>query len=103
MYGNKNSYLIVPAPGDRVYWFLFTSVGPTKRGKDIPRYTKEDEAALVNEHRNDPIHDNGAVFGDLYDASIISTLVPLEEHVFTKWHFKRIVTLGDASHKVCHC
>ncbi len=100
MFGRKNSFLIVPGPGDRVYWFLFANIGPTRRGKDIPRYTKEDEAAMVEDYRNDPIHENGAVFGDLYDARLVSVLVPLQEHVFPKWYYRRIITIGDAAHKV---
>ncbi|KAI8290105.1 hypothetical protein K4K60_006852 [Colletotrichum sp. SAR11_57] len=39
-------------------------------------------------------------FGDLYDNRIKSTLVPLEEHVFRRWHFQRILIIGDAATKV---
>lgn len=92
------SYLVVSAPGDRVYWFLFCAV-PTAYGKDIPRYTKEDEAELANQHLNDNITET-VTFRDLYDGRHIATLVPLQEHVFTRWHFRRIITIGDSAHKV---
>lgn len=39
-------------------------------------------------------------FKKLYDAKISSTLTPLPEYVFKRWHFKRIMTIGDAAHKV---
>ncbi|GKT58310.1 FAD binding domain-containing protein [Colletotrichum tofieldiae] len=93
------SYLIVGAPGNRTYWFLFEGVGDTKYGKDIPRYSKEDLETLAMAHLEDKIFDD-VTFGDLYKNRIMATLVPLEEYVFEKWHYKRIVCIGDASHKV---
>lgn len=93
------TYLICAAPGNRTYWFLFESLPATVHGKDIPRYSKEDEAVLVKEHYGDSVTEF-TTFGQIYDNRIISTLVPLEEHVFTRWHFQRIITIGDAAHKV---
>ncbi|KAF9876991.1 FAD binding domain protein [Colletotrichum karsti] len=93
------SYLIVHAPGNRTFWFLFKGVDKTMYGKDIPRYSKDDLEKLAREHLDDKIVDN-LTFGDIYKNRIMSTLVPLEEYVFDKWHYKRIVTIGDASHKI---
>ncbi|TQN69495.1 FAD-dependent monooxygenase asqG, partial [Colletotrichum shisoi] len=93
------SYLIVGAPGNRTYWFLFEGVGETKYGKDIPRFTKEDTEKLAVAHLKDPVCDN-VTFGDIYKNRIMTKLVPLEEYVFEKWQYKRIVCIGDASHKI---
>ncbi|TDZ68370.1 FAD-dependent monooxygenase andE [Colletotrichum trifolii] len=93
------SYLVVRAPGNRTYWFLFKAVEKTLRGKEIPRYSKEDLEKLAQEHLSDPICEN-VTFGSLYKNRIMATLVPLEEYVFEKWHYRRIVTIGDASHKI---
>ncbi|OHW98159.1 FAD binding domain-containing protein [Colletotrichum incanum] len=93
------SYLIVGAPGNRTYWFLFEGVGDTKYGKDIPRYSKEDLEKLAMAHLQDKIFED-VTFGDIYKNRIMATLVPLEEYVFEKWHYKRIVCIGDASHKI---
>ncbi|OLN86855.1 FAD-dependent urate hydroxylase 4 [Colletotrichum chlorophyti] len=93
------SYLIVSAPGNRTYWFLFQGVGKTKYGRDIPRYSKEDTENLAMAHLNDKILET-VTFGDIYKNRILATLVPLEEYVFEKWHYRRIVTIGDASHKI---
>jgi 2-polyprenyl-6-methoxyphenol hydroxylase-like FAD-dependent oxidoreductase len=41
-------------------------------------------------------------FKDVLDNKISSVLVPLQEYVFRQWHFKRIITIGDAAHKVRH-
>lgn len=92
-------YLVLTAPGGRVYWFLFHELGETKHGEDIPRFSKEDESLLAAQYRNDKITET-MTFGDLYDNRIKSTLVPLEEHVFRRWHFQRILIIGDAATKV---
>ncbi|KAL3300790.1 hydroxylase [Colletotrichum asianum] len=98
-YNDGWSYLIVDAPGNRTYWFLFEGVGETKRGKDIPRYSKQDTEKMALAHMSDRLYDE-VTFGDIYKNKIMATLVPLEEYVFEKWHYKRIVCIGDASHKI---
>lgn len=65
----------------------------------MPRYTKEEEARLLEEHRGDNILQN-LTFGDILNKKIISTLTALPEHVFQRWSFQRIITLGDSAHKV---
>ncbi|KAK0370617.1 FAD binding domain-containing protein [Colletotrichum limetticola] len=97
---NKHfSYLVIAGPSNRVYWFLFVNMGYTHYGPDLPHYTKEDEAKLVKEHQEDKINEN-FTFRDLYAAKISSVLTPLPEYVFKKWHFNRIMTIGDAAHKL---
>lgn len=93
------SYLVISGPQGRVYWFLFVNMGKTYYGPEPPRFTKEDEEALVNEHMNDKIVEN-RTFRDLYSTKISSVLTALPEYVFKKWHFRRIMTIGDAAHKV---
>ena len=98
--GNGHSYLIAVGPGGRLYWFLFANIGGRKYGKDIPRYTKQDEALFVEQRKDDVVGKDGATFGDIYENRVISVLTALEEYVFEKWHFQRIITIGDAAHKV---
>ncbi|KAI8649115.1 hypothetical protein NCS57_01447600 [Fusarium keratoplasticum] len=97
--GQDHAYLVIAAPKDRVYWFLFDGLPETKYGRDIPKYSKADEEVLVGARRGDPVTED-LTFGDLYDKKIMSTLVPLEEYVFDRWHYKRIVTIGDSAHKI---
>ncbi|KAH8885604.1 FAD/NAD(P)-binding domain-containing protein [Thozetella sp. PMI_491] len=92
------SYFIVPGPEGRIYWFVFFDTGKTVYGEDIPRFTKADETALLEPHLKDRITDT-LTFGELYANRISSTLVPLQEHVYKRWHFQRIITIGDAAHK----
>ncbi|WZH45342.1 FAD_binding_3 domain-containing protein [Fusarium acuminatum] len=98
VYNHNFSYLVMIGPGGRFYWFLFVKLPVPLYGKDIPRYTKDDEEKLVQEHASDKITPE-VTFGQLYTARTISTLTPLHEYVFKKWHYKRIITIGDAAHK----
>ncbi|KAJ8127759.1 hypothetical protein O1611_g5880 [Lasiodiplodia mahajangana] len=96
--GRDKSFLIVSGPGGRVYWFLFVRFPEPKYGKDIPRYSKEDEARFVLENENLVIKE-GLNFGQLYAKRVHSTLTPLHEVVFKKWFFDRIMIMGDSAHK----
>jgi len=93
------SYLILTGPQGRVYWFLNVKNDKVTYGKEVPRYSKEDEQRLAEEHLHDRLNEHD-VFGDLYKNRISSTLTPLHEYQWLRWHFGRIMTIGDASHKV---
>lgn len=75
-------------------------MGKTLYGSEIPRFTKEDEEKLVKEHWDDHITPS-LKFSDLYKHKISSVYTPLPEYVYKKWYFQRIMTIGDAAHKVC--
>ncbi|CEI63635.1 hypothetical protein FVEN_g6763 [Fusarium venenatum] len=99
VYNDNFSYLVITGPGGRIYWFLFSRLPTPLFGNNIPRYTKQDEERLAQEHATDKVTPD-VYFGQLYKAKISSTLTPLHEHVFEKWHFNRIITIGDAAHKL---
>jgi hypothetical protein len=42
-------------------------------------------------------------FRQLLDRKVSSSLVSLQEYVFRQWYFHRIITIGDAAHKVSPC
>lgn len=94
------SYLTIGGPDDKVYWFLFVDMKQTYHLHNLPRFTKDDEAALAKEHAADVLTEN-FTFGDLYKSKTSSVLTAIPEYVFKKWHYDRIMTIGDASHKVC--
>ncbi|RSM08654.1 hypothetical protein CEP52_004613 [Fusarium oligoseptatum] len=92
------NYMILSAPGDRLYWFLFTEMNKTY-GKSIPKFTKEDERILAEQHFAERVTES-TTFQDIYENRLHTTLVSLEDHVFPRWYFQRIITIGDAAHKV---
>ncbi|KAK7699662.1 hypothetical protein SLS64_011435 [Diaporthe eres] len=92
------NYMMLSAPQDRLYWFLFKDMRRAT-GSDIPRFTKDDEAILAKEHFSDQVAES-TTFGDVYRNRLQTALVPLEEHVFQRWHFRRTICIGDAAHKV---
>ncbi|GLA44396.1 hypothetical protein AnigIFM63309_003158 [Aspergillus niger] len=96
--GRGQSQLVVSGPDDRVYWFLFDRLPEVKYGKDIPKYTKQDEAEFVKENASRAITEK-VTFGQVFAKRLQSTLTPLHEVVFKKWFFKRIITVGDSAHK----
>lgn len=99
VHGRGRSQLVASGPEGRVYWFLFEKLPEVKRGKGIPRYTKEDEAEFVKKNYDVPITDKIS-FGNVYDHRLTSTLTPLHEFVYKRWFYKRIITIGDSVHKV---
>jgi 2-polyprenyl-6-methoxyphenol hydroxylase-like FAD-dependent oxidoreductase len=98
--GRGASFLVASGPYKRVYWFCFARLPEKRCGKEIPRYTKEDEARFVEEHGHRAITES-VTFGDIYTKRISSTLTPLHEVVFDRWGFERTVLIGDSAHKVC--
>lgn len=97
--GKQMSFLVVSGPGGRVYWFLFVRLPQTLYGKDIPRYTTEDEARFAEKHASVPITET-LTFGQLFASRVSSALTPLHEKVFKKWFYKRTFLSGDSVHKV---
>lgn len=93
------SVLVASGPENKVYWFIFQRLPRPMYGKDIPKYTKEDEDKFMKENWNLPVTDK-ITFGDLYSRKLSSALTPIHEVVFEKWFFGRIITIGDSAHKV---
>lgn len=97
--GDDYSFLVSSGPGSRVYWFFTVRLPEVKYGKDISRYTKEDNERFLKKHAHLKIKEN-LTFGQLSAKSTSSTLTPLHEVVIKKWFYKRMVLMGDSCHKV---
>lgn len=96
--GKDYSYVFFTGPG-RIYWFLNVRNAKVTYGKGIPRYSVEDEQRLAKQHFGDRINEHDT-FADVYKNKVISRLTPLHEYQWKRWHFGRIMTIGDACHKV---
>lgn len=100
VFRKHQSYIINGGPSGRVYWFFFFKLNQRTYGEDIPTYSTEDKERLFAEHENDDITPN-LKFRGILKNMITSALVPLQEYVFRQWYYRRIMTIGDAAHKVC--
>lgn len=89
----------VSGPEDRVYWFFCQRLPTPLYGKNIRKYTKDDEAKFARDVSDFKITDT-LTFGHLYENRLSSALTPLHEVVVEKWFFQRIICLGDSVHKV---
>ncbi|KAJ5782517.1 hypothetical protein N7457_004291 [Penicillium paradoxum] len=98
VFNRGHSYLTASGPGKRSYWFLLYNLGKTYYGADIPRFTKEDEERVAKEHWDDHITPT-LKFSSLYKSKIASAFSSLPEYSYKRWHFQRIMTIGDSSHK----
>ncbi|KAF7555017.1 hypothetical protein G7Z17_g2516 [Cylindrodendrum hubeiense] len=85
-------------PKNIPYWFLFFKLPQTHGGVDLPRYSREDEIALASQEAETCIN-SSVKFKQLYDNVSFSTTTALPHHVFSKWHFGRIILIGDSAHK----
>jgi 2-polyprenyl-6-methoxyphenol hydroxylase-like FAD-dependent oxidoreductase len=96
---DKFSYLVANGPSYRVYWFIAIKFDRTLFGAEIPRFSHKQVDAVLEKHLNDPITQT-VRFRDVYKRKLITVMAPLEEVVHERWHFGRIIALGDASNKV---
>ncbi|KAH7323232.1 hypothetical protein B0I35DRAFT_427336 [Stachybotrys elegans] len=80
---------------DVVYWFHFFKLPQRHMGLDFPRFTEEDEAKFITPDL-DRLMDTGTTFGDIYKRKRVSIITPLPNHGFPRWHYRRIMCVGDA-------
>lgn len=99
VFREKDSFLVNGGPEHRVYWFYFFKLPEKLYGADIPRFSKEDEAKLLDKLREENILPT-LKFGELVDKTITSNMTALPEYIYSRWYYERILTIGDASHKV---
>lgn len=84
-----------------MYWFAQERLPRTYHLGDIPRYTDEDARAFVARHGElvkcpGP---NGLNLAGLWEKTVSSRLVAIEEGKFQLWHWGRIACVGDSIHK----
>lgn len=97
--GKNYSHTVASAPGGLIFWFLHAKNSEVTHGKGIPRYSVEEERSLAEQHFQDRLNEHDT-FEDVYKKRIFSKLTPLHEYQWKRWYFERIMTIGDACHKV---
>ncbi|PWY91990.1 FAD/NAD(P)-binding domain-containing protein [Aspergillus sclerotioniger CBS 115572] len=93
------SYVLGTGPNDRVYWFIVNKLDQIYYGADIPRFTDEDKEKILQDHMNDQITPDIRL-SDLYSRALTTSCTPMAEFVYKNWHLGRMITIGDACHKV---
>jgi hypothetical protein len=81
------------------YWFMFKTIPKTFYADGVPRFTKEDEKEMAEE-MGPLTADDKMPFRELYEKRVKSNMTALHEFTWKQWHYGRMVTIGDAAHKV---
>ncbi|EOD52360.1 putative monooxygenase fad-binding protein [Neofusicoccum parvum UCRNP2] len=80
------------------FWKLPSSQSSCKV-EDIPRLTKEDQARELQRGGDVIVADPEVRLKDVVNNLERSAVTALPHFVFSKWHFRRVITVGDAAHK----
>jgi FAD dependent monooxygenase len=96
--GRDLSFLHANDKSGRVFWFILEKMKDRHQVPDIPRYTDEDAVELARRCKDVMMNDT-VKFSDLWETRIACKLVPLEEALFQRWSWGRIVCMGDSVHK----
>jgi hypothetical protein len=99
--GKGYSYIVARGAGTSHFWFLFAKMTKmkTKSEDRAPRYSKEENMALIDNHRHDRLLGEWKL-NDLYESSLVSGATTVLMHIYERWHFQRVITIGDAAHSV---
>jgi 2-polyprenyl-6-methoxyphenol hydroxylase-like FAD-dependent oxidoreductase len=100
-HGINKSAGVMSVGSGRTYFMLNEALPKELRGNEIPRYTDHDMDEMVRKRWDDVLQRDLRV-GELYQRKVRSALVPMAEYAFDRWHFGRIMLLGDAVHKLHH-
>ncbi|GAQ12100.1 hypothetical protein ALT_9421 [Aspergillus lentulus] len=98
-FNNGRSYLTFPGKNGRIFWFLLLKLDRKYSYSNAPRFSSTDAEKVAERFANDHIWD-GVYFRDLWKSREVFSFVNLEENVFQKWHWERIVCIGDSMHKM---
>lgn len=93
------TYLTSTGTDDMYYWFYFNDIEEKCDGNNIPRFTRDDEKAILDKFGDDLITPEYTM-RDLYKESTLTGMTAIVEHIYECWHFQRIMTIGDSSHVV---
>lgn len=92
-------YLCALSTDDAVFWFCFDELKEEHSGNKIPRFTKDDEKAIVEKYGDDYVSLQ-LTLRDVHEDSAVTGTAAIIEHIYDRWHYKRILTIGDSAHSV---
>ncbi|KZL66586.1 FAD binding domain-containing protein, partial [Colletotrichum tofieldiae] len=95
---NQDFACALMSRGHYAYLVLHMALPKTLVGDEVRPYSADALDEVVKQHWDDPIL-KGVTFGDVYAKLTRKVLVPIQQYVLQKWHFGRVLLLGDAVHK----
>jgi hypothetical protein len=102
-YNDGWSILSVIGQNGRVFWFLFIKLEKEfvydGSRKNMPRFTPADARAHCERLVHEPVWKD-VEFGHVWAQCEVFQMTPLEEGLFSKWHWRNIICIGDSMHKV---
>ncbi|KAF2664645.1 FAD/NAD(P)-binding domain-containing protein [Microthyrium microscopicum] len=98
-YDKNRSTLVFGGARNKAYVFIFEKLDKICRGRDIPRFTKEEAMAFVKKHSDFKIRPDLTI-ADFWKRIDNYSFVCLEECVFKLWTWGRIACVGDSVHKM---
>ncbi|RHZ57403.1 FAD-dependent monooxygenase pyr5 [Aspergillus thermomutatus] len=101
-YNDGWSILSVIGQNGRIFWFLFIKLDKEYvydgSRKNLPRFSPADARAHCERLAHEPVW-NGVKFGQVWAQCEVFQMTPLEEGLFSKWHWRNIICIGDSMHK----
>ncbi|KAL5339003.1 hypothetical protein BJX70DRAFT_408457 [Aspergillus crustosus] len=96
---NGRSFLTFPGKDGRVFWFLLRKLDRQYTYSSAPRWSSADIEKTAELFSADHIW-NGILFSDLWKRRQVVGITNLEENVFERWYWGRVVCIGDSVHKM---
>ncbi|KAM0541830.1 hypothetical protein ACHAPJ_013080 [Fusarium lateritium] len=89
-------------PGGEIFVFWFWALPKSQRPcriEDIPRFTEEEKHRQLALAANTIMTDSGVRLGQITSNFETSGVTALPNFVLQRWHYGRIIVIGDAAHK----
>jgi FAD dependent monooxygenase len=97
----SNGLCVITFHGEkgRIFWFLLVKLQEKTTYPNTPRFSASDAASLCNKFARFRVSEDVCV-SDLWMHKLCASMTALEEGILERWHYDRIVLLGDSVHKV---
>ncbi|KAJ5928125.1 hypothetical protein N7466_007081 [Penicillium verhagenii] len=98
-YNDGWSILSVIGKNGHIYWFLFFRLDQRYSYSDAPRFSSSEGAKQCETFASEPYWQQ-ITFGEVWERRETFNTTVLDEYVLSRWHWGRIVCLGDSVHKI---
>lgn len=89
---------LINGKGSKVFWFLIYEVSRYHGSKE-PSFQSSKAREICDDLRSKKVDEN-VLFGDIWSRCSVYKLTPLDEGMFKRYHYGRMLCIGDAIRKV---